>query len=72
MFTVECQLSHRTARGTVATYRTSRQPHVPAALAYARATFTATAPAWRHNATLVATLRDDAGRVVHTWQWRRV
>ena len=72
MFTVECQLTHRTRTGTVATYRTSRQPHVPAAMAYARAIWQATEPAWRHDAGMVATLRDDAGRVVHHWHWRRV
>ncbi len=73
MFSVELQLEHRTARrGIVTGYRASRQPNVPAALAYARAVWQATEPGWRHDATMRATLRDDSGRIVHSWQWRRV
>lgn len=72
MFSIECQLEHRTRKGVTATYRASRQPHVPAAIGYAKGIWQATAPAWKHNASMTATLRDDAGRVVHTWHWRRV
>lgn len=72
MFTVECQMTHRHRRGIATTYRTSRQPHVPAAIHYARYVWTATEKAWRHDTTMTTTLRDDAGRIIKVWDWRRV
>jgi hypothetical protein len=71
MFMIECQTETRTAHRRIAGYRTSRQPHVPAALAYARHVWEGITKAGR-PATMAVTMRDDAGRVVHTWQWRRV
>jgi hypothetical protein len=71
MLSVECHIRHATSRGESATYRHSRQPHVPAAMAYARQVYQQTAH-MRHGVTVEATLRDDAGRILHAWTWRRV
>lgn len=72
MFTVEVQTRHRLSRRTVYGYRTSRQPHVPAALAYARDLWRCMDKAYGRGCRAEVTLRNDAGRIVHRVQWERV
>lgn len=71
MLSVECTVRHAHKRGITDTYRHSRQASVPAAMAYARTVYQQTAHL-RHGVTVEATLRDDAGRIIHAWTWRRV
>lgn len=71
MLHIECQIEQRTAHRRIAGYRTSRQPHLPAAMAYARYVWQGITQAGR-PATMAVTMRDDAGRIVHTWHWRKV
>lgn len=72
MFTVECQTSHSTGRRHLTGYRTSRQPNVAASLAYARYVWEGITRAWRHDTAMRVTLRDEGGRVIKSWEWRRV
>lgn len=72
MFTVEVQTRHRLSRRTVHGYRTSRQPHIPAALAYARDLWRVMDKAHGRGLRAEVTFRDDAGRIVNRVVWERV
>ena len=70
MFSVESMIDTVAAGRRLDTYRHSRQPNVPQALAYARHLWGQVSRSRPSSMRVV--IRNDAGRIVTSWHWRRV